>query len=673
MFESWHPYPLVRLLLPFVAGILIADNLQWSCPITLLICFLLSLTLWSQLSLSPRQNRAYGFAWLVWVSLAGTTFLACHHPYQAADHWVFTPVAVAESPPQWSGKIRDLATTDRWQRVTLDVDSLTLDDRPYAVSGRLLAYLDAAQNQGFQVGQTIHFTGRPAPLPPPSDPFGFDWRRYQYVRGVTHQVFVRGPAHFDEIQDSWRSVLNDTRQHIQSSLTELIQDTTARQLLSALMLGARDELGDGVNQAYQASGAVHILAVSGLHVGLVAGFALILFGFFWPSRRNSWMVALPTVLLVWLYIGLTGAADSAMRAGVLFSFLLLGRALSRYAEPLNLLAGAALLLILIDPWMIFHVGFQLSVMAVAGIVVLHPLIFRAWTPPDRISRFFWNLASITLSAQVATVMISLFYFHQFPTYFLLSGLFVVPLSGLLLGSGWIMILLHLLPGEVAVWIAWIPETTAQIMNALVFGIANMPGALTLGWSPAVWWALLLPFIVGTILYAWRMAHSRAFILGAIALIFGLILDIGHQVKLQGQVEWGVVQRQGAGMEVWFRNGGDGLLLDLYGQRDALERVFLPGYGTVWLVPGNLDLRFGDLVKQDATLTFSEKSLSWGQQPYGQTHLGLGRPAVEKMNPETPTILLPWKMPPWERRAWQDLEPTELINLRDHGAWIQYLE
>lgn len=118
--------------------------------------------------------------------------------------------------------------------------------------------------------------------------------------------------------------------------------------------------------------------------------ALFLVSFLWPSRRHSWIVVLPVILLVWAYVFLTGAADSALRAGVLFSFLLLGRAMKRYGEGLNLLAGAVLLLLLLDPFMIFHVGFQLSALAVAGILVLQPLIFQSWLPPGAASRRFFG-------------------------------------------------------------------------------------------------------------------------------------------------------------------------------------------------------------------------------------------------------------------------------------------
>ncbi len=670
MFESWHSFPLVRILLPFAAGILIADQSGWSCQIPFLILVLLLLTLWSATALSIRQSNAYGMAWLLWVGLAGTTFLSLHQPHAAMDHWVHTGMADREETPDWAGQVRDLTLSGQWIRINMDVDSVIVANRPVPVSGRLLVYLDAEQNREVAIGQTIRFTGRPAPVMPPSDPYGFDWRRYQFVRGVTHQVFVRGQADAADDAFSWRTALGETRQQIQGSLTRLVRDTTAHQLLAALMLGARDELGDEVNQAYQSSGAVHILAVSGLHVGLVAGFSLLLFGFLWPGRRNSWQVALPTVLLVWTYIALTGAADSALRAGVLFSFLLLGRALSRHAEALNLLAGAALLLLLINPWMIFHVGFQLSVMAVAGIVVLHPLIFRSWTPPDRISRFFWNLAAITLAAQAATLMLSLYYFHQFPTYFLLSGLFVVPLSGLLLGSGWLTIFLDLFHSELAAWVAWIPELTARVMNALVFGIAHLPGALSFGWAPAIWWTCLVPLAVGALLYAIRMKQSRAFLVAGVALILGLALDVADRVQQRRQVEWGVIRRMGHAPEAFVRQGSDGLLIDLSGERSELERVTLPGYGRVWLVPRWLDLKFGGFEKDDAVLTFGEESLSWGDRSVARTHLAIGRPSGEKGVQKTETLLLPWNMPPWEKQAWRDLDPGELVDLREHGAWIR---
>ncbi len=668
MFESWHPYPLVRILLPFALGILASDFLHWSCPPGVLIFLLTSLSFWSRRSLRPADTHLLGVFLLIWLGLAGTTYPTLFRAETHSSHWTRIDLSSSDLFPEFSGQIRSVSHRGHWQRLTLAVKSLSIDDKPNDVCGLLLVYMPEEGSKPLQEGQFISFSGMPSVIQPPSDPFGFDWRRYNQLRGISYQVFLKKQPVLLVKNTNWRSTISSTRTSIQHQLDATISDTLARQLLSAIMLGARDEMGPEVSQAYQASGAVHILAVSGLHVGLVAGMAMILLGFLWPSRRHHWFISLPVILLVWAYILLTGAADSALRAGVLFTFLLLGKSMRRYGEGLNLLAGAVLLLLIIDPRMIFHVGFQLSVLAVGGIIVLHPLIFRAWTPPGRVIGFFWNLTAVTLAAQAATLVISLYYFHQLPVYFLLSGLFIVPLSGLLLGSGWGLILIHGLFAGVAQGLAWIPETLAKLMNAFVFSIASLPGSISTGWSPAVWWAFLAPVIIASLLYAFRY-EGRGLIPGMIALALGLGLDVGVLFQQRTIHEWGVIRRQGEGVELMVRHQGDCLLMDLSGERTELQRVNLPGYGSTWLTPNELDIDFGPVVKRGQVLSWSQEKLSWGSKILAPIHVCQGRPKASPNNQLPSLVLLPWGMRFKDRLAWQESTEGEQIDLRDNGYWV----
>ena len=671
MFTHWHPFPMVRLVLPFSAGLLLADQSDWSCPLPLLLASLLLLTALSVLDLAPLMRQIYGICWFLWVILAGTSWLALHHPAGDRDHWQHQ---VRDQTARWTGSIREVRHNERWQRLVLEVQGAqTAQTRHQDLSGRLLVYVPVELSGERKPGEVVAFTGRPEPVPPTSDPYGFDWKRYLFLRGVEYQVFLRDSLEVVDTGSTWLARFSAFRAHLEAKLTELIPDDQARQLLQAILLGARDDLGDDLNQAYQASGAVHILAVSGLHVGLVAGGCLFLLGWLMPGRRRHWMVALPTVCMVWVYILLTGAADSALRAGVLFTFLILGRALSRYAEAINLLAAAVLLLLLWDPWMIFHVGFQLSVMAVAGILLLQPLIVRSWVPPDRVIRFFWNLTAVTLAAQIATVFLSLYYFHQFPVYFLLAGWFVVPLSGVVLASGWAILLLeHLLPG-LAMSLAWIPAGLATVMNALVFAIASLPGALSTDWSPAAWWAILVPVAAGMMIYALVYRKAGVVLMSLATLVLGLGLDVQALMKRQDQVQWGVVRRQGQGLEVVLREQGGTVLLDLSGERQVVEQQSLNGYGPTWLIPAPLDFTFGSFHKSGSVISRGGRQFAWDQPTSADVFLASSRyPGPRECIDEGSLVLLPWQMKPWHRKAWVQAGVDSILDLRQHGYWIEDL-
>lgn len=603
--------------------------------------------------------------------LAGTSWLKLHHPLEGIRHWQHQ---INDTTAVWQGSIREVRQGERWQRLTVEIDKAQVGPVwKENLHGKMLVYVPAQQAEARVPGEVVTFSGRPTPVPPAGEPFGFDWKRYLFVRGIMHQVFLKEAIEVLDSGSAWLARFSRARSQLEGQLDHLIPEARSRQLLQAILLGARDDLGEDLNQAYQASGAVHILAVSGLHVGLVAGCCLFLLGWLLPGRRRQLVVALPTVLMVWAYVLLTGAADSALRAGVLFSFLILGRALYRYAEAINLLAAAVILLLLYNPWMIFHVGFQLSVLAVAGILLLQPMIFRAWVPPDRVTRFFWNLTAVTLAAQLATLFLSLYYFHQFPVYFLLAGWFVVPLSGAVLAGGWAILLLHqILPG-LALTLAWIPSGLATIMNALVFAIASLPSALSTDWSPASWWAVLVPICAGTLIHGWVRRQASGLILAMSALALGLGLDAWAAYERQALVQWGVVRRQGHGQEILLREEGAAALLDLTGERQMVELQTLPGYGPAWLIPGSIDFQFGSFHKSGATIRRGARHFGWDDGVSSDILLAPPRYPARQENIDTARlVLLSWQMKPWHRKAWSSAEADSVLDLRQHGYWIEDL-
>ena len=263
--------------------------------------------------------------------------------------------------------------------------------------------------------------------------------------------------------------------------------------------------------------------------------------------------------------------------------------------------------------MIFHVGFQLSVMAVAGILLLQPLIVRSWVPPDRVIRFFWNLTAVTLAAQIATVFLSLYYFHQFPVYFLLAGWFVVPLSGVVLASGWAILLLeHLLPG-LAMSLAWIPCQPGHRDECPGLCHCQFAGCPLHGLVTAAWWAILVPVAAGMMIYALVYRKAGVVLMSLATLVLGLGLDVQALMKRQDQVQWGVVRRQGQGLEVVLREQGGTVLLDLSGERQVVEQQSLNGYGPTWLIPASLDFYIWLVSQIRSVISQGGRQFAWDQQ------------------------------------------------------------
>ncbi|MCE2778665.1 MAG: ComEC/Rec2 family competence protein [Algoriphagus sp.] len=239
-------------------------------------------------------------------------------------------------------------------------------------------------------------------------------------------------------------------------------------------------MGKEVKQAYSATGTQHILAVSGLHVGIIYSILLLPLTYFKQeghALRKSYLILV--MGLIWIYALMTGFSPSVVRAVVMFSLVTLGQMRKRKPSIWNILSFSALLLLVLDPGVRTDLGFQLSYLAVAGIVGLQPLILQVWSPPNRVLDYFWQMAAVTLAAQLITSPLTIHYFHTFPTYFLLANLLIVPLSYLILCVGVPFLLLAWIPffGRV---LGAIVDFLLLLQNEVTYLIQDLPAALWQG-------------------------------------------------------------------------------------------------------------------------------------------------------------------------------------------------
>lgn len=675
---GWHPYPMVRLLLPLSAGLWCGSHTLHRPPFLLLVALLLVLSATGVKRLKPRTTSVLNGGWWLWLFLLGWVMQAWTDPLRDPANWSGWP-GIKGSVIGFQGELLDVASSgDKW-RMTVRVDSLApvQEGAFFPVKGKVLLYA-GKQEPGEKPlpGLRMSFTGKAAQIRPAMDPKGFDWQWYQRVRGVSHQVYTDSTDwKSSTVGATWRYPVARLRAHWETVFDRYLEDPLSAQVAKALVLGSRSDLDDALNEAYQASGSVHVLAVSGLHVGLVAAILMGVLGLFFRHRKLMPLKALFAVPLVWGYVFLTGAADSALRAGVLFSVILLGKVLSRQAESLNLLATAVTVLLIFDPWLIHHAGFLLSVFAVAGILFFHPLLYRAWFPGKGIPNFFWNLACVTVAAQAATVMLSLFFFHRFPVYFLISGLFVVPVSSVLLTSGLSLVLvdscfpiLSFLPATILQW-------SCSIMNGLVLWISGLPVATINDLWPMAFWAVLFPIVLAWGLHAWIKREKLSFVRAALLLSLGLAVQAGFILEKRSRDEWFVLRRTGEGTRLLISQGDDLLAWDPLSSEVEVGKRIWEGWGQVWELPAKADFRYGLAQKKGEVLRLGKDSLSWGSGVKGNFHLGLpGVPPSQTEVVSSMVLLLPelgWR----ERRHWEEWAKDKglsVLDLRESGYLLRPL-
>ncbi len=348
-------------------------------------------------------------------------------------------------------------------------------EKSIPLQGEILIY--HRSETGLQPGEILWISGTPQIITPPSNPGEFNYQRFMIRQQISHQHFINekflrlGKVNQQPIENFFLKV----RASILQGMDQQIEDPKANQVAKALLLGQKKNMDKDLSNAYAATGAMHILAVSGLHVGIVYGF---FFLFIKPYRlpvKKRIIYLSFIILLIWGYAFLTGMSPSVMRAATMFSLMALAQMKSRNPSVFNAIALSALLILLFDPFLIYAVGFQLSYVALLGILLFQPLVVNLWHPKNKLIEYAWQISSVGIAAQLTTFPVSVYYFHIFPTYFIFSNLVAIPGAFLIMSFGVPFMLLVNVP-LVAGVLGWVVENLILILNKLIFFINQLPNA-----------------------------------------------------------------------------------------------------------------------------------------------------------------------------------------------------
>ncbi len=370
-----------------------------------------------------------------------------------------------------------------------------------------------------QPGQILLVRKMPETIAGAVNPHEFNYKEYLSRQGINFRQFLGKDFRvIDSIPKSgFDYFLVHLRHDIGEMLKSKIPDENSAQIALALLLGQKKELDPTIREAYTQAGVMHILAVSGLHVGIIYALFILILKPLKLKKEKARLYLLFVILVIWLYAFLTGLSPSVVRAATMFSLLTLGQMRERPPSIYNVLAFSAILMITINPDVIYEVGFQLSYLAVLGIVMIQPLILNLWLPRHKILEYIWQLTSVSLAAQLVTFPLSTFYFHVFPTYFLLGNLLILPLAFVIMQVGvplmifgWIPVLGDVL-GWILSWLIWVQNWIADCIRLIPGGKLDR---LTMDFSGMIFvWGILL------ILTFWEFGSKRKLTWLALSLVF----------------------------------------------------------------------------------------------------------------------------------------------------------
>jgi len=473
------PYYMVRIVFYFIGGIilylyypnLINQNILFFLIPTLIVGFFFISILIKE---HKNKNVLLGFIGLSCIFLAGYFDAALSRQSNNLDH-----ISKIKSEIIFQ-KIRLISTPEEknstW-KITGAIESIFTDGRWSPASGKVNYYLHKTkQIDSLKYNDILLIRGKPQPVEPPRNPKEFDLKKYLSYQNIYHTQFVK--AGF------WKLVSHDKEWSLKGYASQFrawavgvvkkyISTPNEQGIILALVLGVKDDLDDELLKAYSSSGAIHVLAVSGLHVGilyLIIGFCLKPFD---RLKGGKWIVTAISLLLLWGYALITNFSPSVLRAVTMFSFFIVSKPFGKGTNIFNTLAGSAFFILIIDPFLIMSVGFQLSYSAVIGIILLQRPIYNLIEVKSSIINHFWTISSVSIAAQIATFPISAHYFHQFPVYFLLSNLLVIDVAFLILNGGLILLSINFWE-LIAYNLGKLLTALVQFLNKYIFTIEKLP-------------------------------------------------------------------------------------------------------------------------------------------------------------------------------------------------------
>jgi competence protein ComEC len=480
------------------------------------------------------KGASMGFIGLLAIAFLGHAHLKLKTDSYQPTHLLNVPdainayAAIVRSAPE--SKVKS------WK---IEVEVIAIKTKQWHDSkGKVLLYVSKkAGDIGWQYGDRLLINGAPQPLKAPANPGEFDIRRYVGFKNIFHQQYVL-PQDVKWVASGNRKGFiyysHKARKWALEKLNKYVPGQQEQAIAAALVLGVTDGIDTDLQNAYAASGAMHVLAVSGLHVGIIYGMLLLILKPISKYKWSAWAVALISLLSLWGFAFVTGLSPSVLRAVTMFSFVAVARPFGQRTNIYNTLAASAFVLLLYNPYLLMSVGFQLSYLAVLGIVYLQRPIYNLWEAQTKMGDWVWRITCVSIAAQIATFALGLLYFHQFPVYFLISNLFVIPLSTGILILG--VVLLGVAYISPVAWVLGkILTFVIFLLNQTVFLTEKLPYSLINGIYISTVQCLLLMAVLIAIIFLFEFRKVRWLYVAAIfAIIFSAIQwhhfgnDVSHK-------------------------------------------------------------------------------------------------------------------------------------------------
>lgn len=466
-------FPLIKITFLFVLGIILSHGAKLSFAITFpavligfVLCFLSYI-----LSAKYKLSTVYFSVFYLFTAFAiGSFALICNDETRNPSHYIHQIDSYQENYNSEITIIEKLKNTSKNDRYITEIHLLNGKES----SGKII--LNIRKDRvlpTFEIGSNLKVKGSFYKNRDPNNPNQFDYGKYLENKQIFAQIYT--DAKDIKIGSISNKNLNYYASRIRNKILTNLEKNgfskTELSVVAALILGQQQDISLDVVHDYQYAGAIHVLSVSGLHVGFILLFITFLLKPLPNTKTNSLLKLIVVISSLWLFGILAGLAPCVIRSITMFTFVAIGMFLRRIVNIYNTLLVSILLILLVEPSFLFDIGFQLSYVALFFIIWLQPLLSSIWEPKKKIKKYFWDIITVSFAAQIGTLPMTIYYFHQFPGLFFITNLIILPALTLILALGVLVMILA------AFDVVWIPmmkllEKSVWFLDQIISWVAS---------------------------------------------------------------------------------------------------------------------------------------------------------------------------------------------------------
>ncbi len=521
----WSSRPFIRIFVFYTAGLLLAYHVDFVKSISL-IALLVSIFVFLGLALILfLRKNSWHYRWLngliLGFAIVLTGIFFTNHHFKKID------VELPDSKRTFLGVVEKQPSVSEQSvktiiKITETADTGAALQEPLKV---IAFFSKDSISSMLKYGDRLVFNAELKEPVEPKNPAEFNYAAFLKRSGVVAMIYLR--------ENSWEKLGNEPENKILAiasrfrlallnALSENGLDEREFAVAAAVILGYDDQMDTDLQKEYVTAGAMHILCVSGLHVGIVYLVLNFVFGYFLKRRRFSVIIkTLLLLLFIWAYALLTGLAPSVWRASLMLSIFIIGNGLNRNRDPFNTLAASAVIMLVIDPMLLFNLGFQLSYSAVLGILIFYRPIYTLLYIKIPLIDKIWSIVVVSTAAQLGTFPLAAHYFHYLPTYFWLTNILIFPLSFAIIVIGMSFIAIF--------WIPFVNQLVGLALSSMVYlmnlavGIVKYLPANGLDNLYFPWLKVVLVYGLIITLFNWLLKKNLRFLLPAVILLMGLVM------------------------------------------------------------------------------------------------------------------------------------------------------